>query len=92
MAGTGLGAQCGEIPAASAGMTELWGAGVAELGGGGVTELGRGYDGRGCAEVASLLARVWWVLLAWGWRACLRGGGGVGARGGLKLVPCGGLD
>ena len=46
--GTGLGARGGEIPAASAGMTELlarvgrsWGAGMTELGRAGGTELGR---------------------------------------------------
>ena len=51
--GTGLGAQRGEIPAASAGMTELFCAGVTE---------------RFRAGVAELFAWGWRSFFVWGWR------------------------
>ena len=55
--GWGLGAGLGEIPAASAGMTELKGAGVAELKGAGVTEL----KGAGVAICFARVGQGWWV-------------------------------
>ena len=93
-----LGAGLGEIPAASAGMTELFCAGMTELFCAGVAGLvSRGCGGallRGCGGVG--LARVWrsWsrvgvaelVSRGCGGLRAWEGGGGVGRDG----KPCGG--